>query len=121
MKKILIIEPLLEKVIIHYKQRWINKNYFIDYIADLQEAEISSVLSKGSYDVLIVRNKVISRDIIQNWSVAKENSKLAIVRAGSNISTIDVKAAVEFGVTIMNTPGANSQAVAQYIISQFFI
>jgi len=121
MKKILIIEPLLEEVITFFKENWLQHSYSIDYESNLAENQISKKLSEGKYDAIIVRNKLITREIIQTWAEAKKEAKLCIVRAGSNTSTIDIKSADEYGITVMNTPGANSAAVAQYIITQFIL
>ena len=121
MKKLLIIEPLLAIVVNEIKERWAQLSYEIDLLPNIKEQELSSVLCRGNYDALIVRNRVIDRETIEAWTTAKGDSKVAIVRAGSNISTIDIKAARERGVYVMNTPGANSQAVAQFILTQLFI
>ena len=121
MKKILIVEPLLEESILAYKQKWLNKSYFVDYMPEINQVDILKVIAEGDYDGLIVRNKVIDRNIIHAWRNVKSSSNLIIVRAGSNISTIDTNAAKELNITVQNTPGANSWAVAQYVISQFFM
>jgi D-3-phosphoglycerate dehydrogenase len=59
-------------------------------------------------DALIVRSDLATREIIE----AGKNLKI-IVRAGAGYDNIDLKAATEKGVVVMNTPGQNSNAVAE--------
>ena len=118
MKKILVIEPLLEEVIELFQKKQL---YKIDYMPEISESELSSKLCSYKYDALIVRNKNITENIIESWAKVKLGAQLAIVRAGSNISTIDIAAASKYGIAVMNTPGANSQAVAQHIITQLIV
>jgi D-3-phosphoglycerate dehydrogenase len=121
MKKTLIIDHLSEESLTFYKKKWLSKAYSIIYLPEIKEMDIAKELSSGDYDALIVRNKIIDRNSIKSWANAKQNSKLIIVRAGSNISTIDVNSANEFNIEVKNTPGANSSAVAQHIITQLLI
>ncbi len=63
----------------------------------------------GGYDGLIVRSATkVTADIIN----AAANLKV-IGRAGSGVDNIDVKAATEKNVVVMNTPGANTNAVVE--------
>lgn len=59
-------------------------------------------------DALIVRSDLATREVIE----AGKNLKI-IVRAGAGYDNIDLKAATEKGVVVMNTPGQNSNAVAE--------
>jgi len=61
---------------------------------------------------LIVRSEKITKEIIDKMP----NLKL-IVRAGAGYNTIDTKAARQAGVDVMNTPGANANAVAEEVIA----
>jgi D-3-phosphoglycerate dehydrogenase len=120
MARILIVEPLLTEAIQSFKSVFSDKHQ-IDYLPNIPVSDIAKTLISGKYDALIVRNKIISREIIETWSSSMKGAKLIIVRAGSNLSTIDLNAAEEYSITVTNTPGANSAAVAQYIITQMFI
>lgn len=62
------------------------------------------------FDALIVRSDIIDKEIIQ----AAPKLKL-IVRGGSGYDNIDIKAAYEAGVIVMNTPGQNANAVAELV------
>ncbi|NTW33975.1 MAG: 3-phosphoglycerate dehydrogenase [Bacteroidetes bacterium] len=59
-------------------------------------------------DALIIRSDKATRQVIE----AGKNLKI-IVRAGAGYDNIDLVAATEKGVVAMNTPGQNSNAVAE--------
>jgi len=59
-------------------------------------------------DAAIVRSDKISAEILE----ATKSLKL-VVRAGAGVDTIDLNAATERDVVVMNTPGQNSNAVAE--------
>ncbi|MFA7171998.1 MAG: NAD(P)-dependent oxidoreductase [Kiritimatiellia bacterium] len=61
---------------------------------------------------LIVRSEKVTADLID----ALPNLKV-IVRAGSGYDTIDIKHARKNGVDVMNTPGANANAVAEEVVA----
>ena len=62
-------------------------------------------------DALIIRSDKANREVIQ----AADNLKI-IVRAGAGYDNIDLEAANEKGIVAMNTPGQNSNAVAELAI-----
>ncbi len=59
-------------------------------------------------DALIVRSDKVTREVLD----AAKNLKI-VVRAGAGYDNIDLQAATEKGVVVMNTPGQNSNAVAE--------
>ncbi len=59
-------------------------------------------------DAMIIRSDIADRDVINTG----KNLKI-IVRAGAGYDNIDLVAASEKGVVAMNTPGQNSNAVAE--------
>lgn len=61
---------------------------------------------------LIVRSEKITAEIIDAASQLK-----AVVRAGAGYNTIDIVHARKKGVTAMNTPGANSNGVAEEVVA----
>ena len=100
--------------------------------ATLAMAQISEVLTNAGYDVrklekytsksdfleavkdvhgLIVRSDIVDRQVIE---AAKELK--VVVRAGSGFDNLDLVACTEKGVVAMNTPGQNSNAVAELAI-----
>ncbi len=63
-------------------------------------------------DALIVRSDKVTADVI----AAAPKLKI-VVRAGAGYDTIDTAAATEREIVVMNTPGQNSNAVAELAIS----
>jgi D-3-phosphoglycerate dehydrogenase len=100
--------------------------------ASVAMAEISGILEKAGYKVcllekytskselldavkdvhgLIVRSDIVDRQVIE---AAKELK--VVVRAGSGFDNLDLVACTEKGICAMNTPGQNSNAVAELAI-----
>jgi len=74
------------------------------------------LLSKISiYDVLIVRSATkVKREII-------ENSKLKLIaRAGVGLDNIDLQAAIDCNIPVVNTPNASSKSVAELVFAHLF-
>lgn len=64
------------------------------------------------FDVLVVRSATkATREIIENG----KNLKL-IARAGMGLDNVDLEAAKEKGIKVVNTPGANSLSVAELVV-----
>lgn len=61
-------------------------------------------------DAVIVRSDIIDAEVI----AAAKNLKI-VVRAGAGYDNIDLEAATKAGICVMNTPGQNSNAVAELV------
>lgn len=61
-------------------------------------------------DALIIRSDIVNRDIMK----AASNLKV-IVRAGAGYDNVDLQAATDYGICVMNTPGQNANAVAELV------
>ncbi|MFA6125827.1 MAG: 3-phosphoglycerate dehydrogenase [Bacteroidales bacterium] len=59
-------------------------------------------------DAIIIRSDLVTREVLN----AGTNLKI-VVRAGAGYDNVDLAAATEKGVVVMNTPGQNSNAVAE--------
>ncbi|MFZ5940678.1 MAG: NAD(P)-dependent oxidoreductase [Bacteroidota bacterium] len=59
-------------------------------------------------DALIIRSDEVTREVIAAASKLK-----IVVRAGAGYDNVDLAAATEKGIVVMNTPGQNSNAVAE--------
>ena len=84
---------------------------------DIQLVQLQSYQTKQELienlvgvDALIVRSDQVDKEIFK----AAKQLKL-IVRAGSGYDNIDIKAAHDAGVIVMNTPGQNANAVAELV------
>lgn len=74
------------------------------------KAELISAVAQA--DALIIRSDIVDKEVI---SAAK---KLAIVvRAGAGYDNIDLEASKAAGIVAMNTPGQNSNAVAELAVA----
>lgn len=62
-------------------------------------------------DALIIRSDLVTQDVIDHAKQLK-----IVVRAGAGFDNVDLKAASEKGIVVMNTPGQNSNAVAELAI-----
>lgn len=63
-------------------------------------------------DALIVRSDKVTAEVID----AAKNLKI-VVRAGAGYDNVDLEAATQRGVVVMNTPGQNSNAVAELAVA----
>lgn len=61
-------------------------------------------------DGLIVRSDIVDAEVMDAGKQLQ-----VIVRAGAGYDNIDLKAATEHGICVMNTPGQNSNAVAELV------
>jgi D-3-phosphoglycerate dehydrogenase len=61
-------------------------------------------------DSLIIRSDLVTKDVIN----AGDRLKI-VVRAGAGYDNVDLDAATQKGIVVMNTPGQNSNAVAELV------
>lgn len=61
-------------------------------------------------DAMIVRSDIVDKEVLD----AAKNLKI-VVRAGAGYDNVDLAAATANGVCVMNTPGQNSNAVAELV------
>lgn len=109
MPKILVatVKPFAPVAVEQIKKIVENAGY---QFALLEKYEDADALKQAvaDADALIVRSDKITADVIQ----AAEKLKI-VVRAGAGYDNIDLHAATEKGIVVMNTPGQNSNAVAE--------
>lgn len=77
-------------------EKYTQKQQLLDAVADV--------------DALIVRSDTIDKEVI----AAAKNLKI-VVRAGAGYDNIELEAATEAKVCVMNTPGQNANAVAELV------
>ena len=106
MKKVLI-PTKLDKVAAELLR---SKNYNVVQDADTPLADL--IAANSDAEVLIVRSEKITPVEID----ALPQLKL-VVRAGAGFNTIDTKYARKKHVDVMNTPGANSNGVAEEVVA----
>ena len=83
--------------------------FTVDNQPGIDKSKIAAIINQ--YDVLIVRGRTkVDASLIQN-------SRLKIVgRAGVGLDNVDLQAAKEKGVTVLNTPSAPTTSVAELTV-----
>ncbi|MCI0418919.1 MAG: phosphoglycerate dehydrogenase, partial [Acidobacteria bacterium] len=102
--KILISDRLSQQGIELLQQE---NGWQVDVKTSLTPAQLLEVI--GNYDALLVRsNTQVTAEVLQ---AAK--SLRVIGRAGTGVDNINLEAATNKGIVVMNTPGGNSVSVAE--------
>lgn len=78
------------------------------------------LLEKGTKDDLVkavadVDGLIVRSDIVDTTVLDAAKNLKVIVRAGAGVDNIDLQAAKAAGICVMNTPGQNSNAVAELV------
>ena len=107
MPKVLIsdaMDNIAEKILL-------SNNIEVDVITNLTPDELNQNIN--SYDGLIVRSATkVNKDVIEN----AKNLKV-VGRAGAGVDNIDIKAAKQKNIIVMNTPGGNTNATAEHTLA----
>jgi D-3-phosphoglycerate dehydrogenase len=108
MFKILICDGLAESGLKIFRSA---EGIGVDAPEGLGADQIKAILP--GYDALIVRSRTsVTADLMEGASRLK-----VIGRAGTGVDNIDVGAAGERGILVMNTPGANAMAAAEHTLA----
>lgn len=108
-KKVLVatVKPFASKAVEDIEK--ICKNIGYEFILLEKYAEQSDLVNAvENIDALIVRSDKVTREVITNAKSLK-----VVVRAGAGYDNIDLETASEKDIVVMNTPGQNSNAVAE--------
>lgn len=76
------------------------------------ESQDDLVKAVSDVDAMIVRSDKVTKEVVEAAGKLK-----IVVRAGAGYDNIDLAACTEHGVVAMNTPGQNSNAVAELAIA----
>ena len=108
MIKILVSDPLSEEGLKILKEV---KEFQVDVKTDLKPEGLKEIIK--DYDALIVRSATkVTKDII---SAA---DKLRVIgRAGVGLDNVDLDAATQKGIIVMNTPAGNTISTAEHTVS----
>ncbi len=106
MRKVLI-PTKLDKVAANYLTQ---KGYAV--VQDSETDLMALCQANTDAEALIVRSEKITPEIIDLLPRLK-----AVVRAGAGYNTIDIKYARRKNIDVMNTPGANANAVAEEVFA----
>ena len=78
---------------------------------ELKDESLTKRVAEFDPTALIVRSTKVNADTLKAGRQLK-----FVIRAGSGVDTIDVKAATERGVKVANCPGMNAVAVAELVL-----
>lgn len=108
MIKILISDNLSEEGLKILKEV---KGFEVEVKTELKPDELKATIK--DYEALIVRSATkVTRDIIQSGTKLK-----VIGRAGVGLDNVDLEAATNRGIIVMNTPGGNTISTAEHTMS----
>ncbi len=109
MTKVLIAteKPFSNQAVSEVKQVFNAAGYALEMLEKYEDKAALIDAVKG-VDALIIRSDKIDADVID----AADELKI-VVRAGAGYDNVDLSAATAKEVTVMNTPGQNSNAVAE--------
>ena len=107
MSRVLIsdaMDDIAEKILL-------SNNIEVDVITNFTPDELNKNIN--NYDGLIVRSATkVTKEVIEN----AKNLKV-IGRAGAGVDNIDINAAKEKNIIVMNTPGGNTNATAEHTLA----
>ena len=105
---ILIADPIHEQAKSLLASR---PGFYVAVVTDLSEAQLIECI--GDYDGIIVRSKTRI-----TASVVSAGRRLKVIgRAGIGVDNIDVAAATERGIVVLNTPDANATTTAELTLA----
>ena len=109
MAKVLIatVKPFSAQAVEEVKDVCKEAGYEVEVLSKYpQQSDLVAAVADA--DALIIRSDKVDREVLE----AAGNLKI-VVRAGAGYDNVDLEAATEKGVVVMNTPGQNSNAVAE--------
>ncbi len=109
MAKVLIatVKPFSAEAVEEVKGVFQKAGYQVEVLSKYpNQSDLVAAVSNA--DAMIIRSDQVDRDVIE----AASNLKI-VVRAGAGYDNVDLEAATEKGIVVMNTPGQNSNAVAE--------
>ena len=102
------VKPFAPAAISKIKETCEDTGYEFELL-EKYESQNDLIEAAKNTDALIIRSDKATKEVIEAGS---DRLKI-IVRAGAGYDNIDLEAASQNGVTVMNTPGQNSNAVAE--------
>ena len=107
MKKVLLINPTIQPCGVEI----LSSGAEIVMAPNGKEETLISLLSSGEVSAVITRGELITRRILENAPGLE-----VIGQHGVGVDTIDVKAATEQGVLVVNVPASSFMSVAEHAV-----
>lgn len=109
MKKVLVAtDKPFAKIAVDGIRQIIEKSGYQLLLLEKYTSQAELIQAVEDVDAIIIRSDIVDRPVIE----AAKNLKI-VVRAGAGYDNIDLNAATDHNVVAMNTPGQNSNAVAE--------
>lgn len=110
-KKVLVatVKPFAPAAVAGIREIVEKTGYELKLLESYQE-QSELVSAVADVDALIIRSDKVTREVLDNAPNLK-----VVVRAGAGYDNVDLEAASEKGMVVMNTPGQNSNAVAELV------
>jgi len=112
MKKVLVatVKPFSPETLPIIKKICVEAGYEMELIEKYESQEDLIEAVKG-VNALIIRSDKVTKEVIE----AAESLEI-VVRAGAGYDNVDLETATAHNVVVMNTPGQNSNAVAELVL-----
>ena len=112
MAKVLIatVKPFSAEAVEEVKGVFKKAGYEVEVLSKYPD-QSDLIGAVADVDALINRSDNVDREVLE----AAKNLKI-VVRAGAGYDNVDLEAATDHGVVVMNTPGQNSNAVAELVL-----
>ena len=109
MAKVLIatVKPFSAEAVEEVKSEFKEAGFEVEVLSKYPE-QSDLVAAVADADAMIIRSDKVDREVLDAAAKLK-----IVVRAGAGYDNVDLEAATEKGVVVMNTPGQNSNAVAE--------
>jgi|GEM_PF-2608403 len=123
-KNILIATSLDQPTYKAWSEHLGRQGYKIDYRPELDKAQTAEATQSEllpvtkDYDAVVVGNVALSKTFFSEWANARPTGSLLLMRPGTDVSSIDLNAASQEGVAVVNTPGTRAQACANFMMAQ---
>ncbi len=108
-KRILVVEPIAEEGL-----AILRTDHDVEVLTGLERSEFLRILPE--YDALLVRSQVQA-----DAEAIAAGTRLAVIgRAGVGVDNIDLPAATNAGITVVNAPTGNTIAAAEHTLALLF-
>jgi D-3-phosphoglycerate dehydrogenase len=109
----IVIKKILIATKLHPVAREVLQAHGAYEVVQEEETDLAGLASlhPDTY-ALIVRSEQVTQEVIDLFAELR-----VIVRAGAGFNTIDTRYARKKGIDVMNTPGANANAVAEEVVA----
>lgn len=111
MKVLVATEKPFSKAAVDGIKKILDEAKFETVLLEKYTDKAELLTAAADVDAIIIRSDKVTKEVVD----AAKNLKI-VVRAGAGYDNVDLAACTERGIVVMNTPGQNSNAVAELAI-----